>query len=113
MATKDLPHGIVGHAFARALLTGDFDKAHDLLGVELKLEYPVSHLKKKLEQMIGRADEPTDLPEIEVLDNGELGHLELDTEGWAYVAVWSEAVTVTVKPFGQEYLITELIWGRP
>jgi hypothetical protein len=47
------------------------------------------------------------------MDNSGLGDASLDAEGWAYVAIWSEAVTITVKPFGADYLITDLIWGRP
>ena len=59
------------------------------------------------------AHEPAELPDIEVLDNTFLGESSLNAEGWAYVAIWSEAVTLTTKPFGSDYLITELIWGRP
>lgn len=59
------------------------------------------------------AHAPAELPDVEVLDNTSLGETSLDAEGWAYVAIWTEAVTITAKPFGSDYLITELIWGRP
>lgn len=113
MATKDMPHGVIGFKFAQALLSRDFQHAYGMMSHELKLEYPVAALEKHFEEMIGSAHESIELPEIEVLDNSQLGHAELDEEGWAYIAIWSEAVAVTVKPFGQDYLIMELIWGRP
>jgi hypothetical protein len=113
MKTKDLPQGVVGFKFAQALFSGEYGKAPEMLNAELKLEYPEAQLKKRYEEMISRAEEPAELADVEVLDNSELGHDSLDSEGWAYVAIWSEAVTVTVKPFGAEYLITELSWGRP
>jgi hypothetical protein len=113
MGTKDTPQGIVGFKFAHALLSGDYETAHSLLSTELKVEYPVPSLKQNFEEMMNLAEEPAELPEIQVLDNTYLGESSLDAEGWAYVAIWSEAVTVTAKPFGSDYLITELIWGRP
>jgi hypothetical protein len=79
----------------------------------LKLEYPVPTLTQSFEQMIRRAHSPAELPGVEVLDNSFLGDASLDSEGWAYVAIWSEAVTITARPYGPDYLITELIWGRP
>lgn len=84
-----------------------------MLSAELKAEYPLPALKQRFEDMIRNAHEPSELPEIEVLNNRELGDGSGDSDGWAYVAIWSEAVTVVVKPFGTEHLITELVWGRP
>lgn len=113
MATKDTAQGIVGFKFARALLNGDYEMARSLLSTELKSEYPVPSLKQSFEEMMSLAHAPAELPDIEVLDNTLLGESSLDSEGWAYVAIWSEAVTITAKPFGSDYLITELEWGRP
>ena len=114
METKDTPQGIVGARFAQALLDRDFASAHTMLSPQLKLEYSVERLGQTFEQMIRRAEQPTPaFPEIDVLDNTFLGEPSFDSQGWAYVAIWSEAVTITVKPFGPEHLITELIWGRP
>ncbi|MGD1105564.1 MAG: hypothetical protein ABR865_00855 [Terracidiphilus sp.] len=113
MKTKDMPHGILAFNFAEALLNGEYDKAHNLLSADLKREYSVSGLKSRFEEMMSIADEFPDVPAVVVLDNSELRNPSLDGKGWAYVAIWTEAVTVTVKPFGQELLITELIWGRP
>ena len=60
------------------------------------------------------AHQPVDMiAEIEVLDNSALGNASLDAEGWAYVAVWTEAVTVTVRRFGADDRIAGLEWGRP
>ena len=111
MGTKDTPQGIVGLKFAHALLSRDYDTARAMLSAELKLENPVPVLKQCFEEMISNAHPPSELPDVEVMDN--LGGASLDAEGWAYVAIWSEAVTITVKPFGADYLITDLIWGHP
>lgn len=113
METKDTPQGIVGFKFAEALLSGDYETARSLLSAELKIEYPVPGLKQSLEEMMSLAHAPAELPDVEVLDNTFLGESSLDADGWAYVAIWTEAVTITAKPFGSHYLITELTWGRP
>jgi len=112
MGTKDTPQGIVGFKFAQALLSRDYDTARAMLSAELELEYPVPVLKQRFEEMISNAHPPSELPDVEVMDNSGLGDASLDAEGLAYVAIWSEAVTITVKPFGADYLITDLIWGR-
>jgi hypothetical protein len=113
MGTRDLPHGAVGYAFARALLEGDYDRARAMLCEELKIEYSAEQLRIRFERMLSIAD-PVDFPDdVLVMDNSELDHASQDDKGWAYVPIWTEAITVTVRPFGQEHLITELIWGRP
>jgi hypothetical protein len=71
-------------------------------------------LQQRFAEMMSLAQEPSaEAAEIEVMDNGSLGNSLLDAEGWAYIAIWTEAVTIIVKPLGSDYLITELIWGRP
>jgi hypothetical protein len=111
--TKDMPHGMVGLKFAQALVRRDFGEAQDMLSTELRSRYSIDLLKDRFESMMELASpvEPPD--DVEVLDNGELGDSSLDDEGWAYVAIWTEAVTVTVKQFANRHLITDLIWGRP
>ncbi|HEX4322901.1 MAG TPA: hypothetical protein VHZ52_18450 [Acidobacteriaceae bacterium] len=115
MKTKDMPHGIVGFKFAQALVDGEYNKAHEMLSPELKVEYPAMKLQLEYEDMASlfQYEPRADLEWIEVLDNCFLGNGALDVKGWAYVAIGSEAVTVTVEPFGSENFITELIWGRP
>jgi hypothetical protein len=115
METREMPHGIVGYEFAQALVNGEYDKAHEMLSADLKAEYPTTRLKQRYEKMASlfQLEPHTDWDWIEVMDNSDLRNEGLDAEGWAYVAIGSEAVTVTVKPFGADYLITELIWGRP
>ncbi|HKO20716.1 MAG TPA: hypothetical protein VJU82_17715 [Acidobacteriaceae bacterium] len=113
MKTRDKPHGIVGFDFAQALLSGNYATAHALLSPELKAQYPILFLKQTFEEMMSLAHEPGELPEVEVLDNTFLGDASLDDKGWAYVAIWTEAVTVTVQAVGEHYLITDLMWGRP
>ena len=78
MGTKDTPQGIVGFKFAQALLIRDYDTAHAMLSAELKLEYPVPGLKERFEEMIRDAHPPSELPDIEVLDNSGLGGASLE-----------------------------------
>jgi hypothetical protein len=115
MKTKDMPHGIVAFKFATALLEGKYENARSMLNANLRLEYPVSLLQSTFEKMMSLASELPEFPPVMVMDNSEieLPHQSMDEKGWVYVAIWTEAVTVTVKPFGQMYLITELTWGRP
>ena len=116
METKDLPQGIVGFKFANALVRRDFDEAWSMLCTELRLECTTSGLKERYESMISYA-QPERPPDVEVLDNSEVGLGELDARGRVYVALigdgWSEAVTVTVETIGSGHVITELTWGRP
>jgi len=111
MQTKDMPHGTVGFRFARALLDGECDKVHSMLSTDLKLEYLAQQLKQAFEKMISRSH-PVNLPDVEVMDNGESGDLWLDDRAWPYLAIWTESVTATARPFGTEHLIVGLIWGR-
>ena len=109
METKDLPHGIVGFKFAQALYEGDYHRAHVFLSPELKLQYSVEGLQNEFEDMMSIADPA--FSGVVVMDNCR--HPEMDTQGWAYVAISTEAVVVTVKLLENQYLITDLEWGRP
>ena len=115
--TKDLPQGMIGIAFAEALVSGRFNVAYAMLTPSLQNEYSNGGLRREYEFWIHHSGEPP-MQEVLVLDNREdIGKEELDSDGWAYVAIegdgWSEAVSVTVKRFEDEYRITELVWGRP
>jgi hypothetical protein len=50
-----------------------------------------------------------------VLDNTDLGESGLDADGWVCVLMGlSGYVMITAKPFGSDFLITELKWpGDP
>jgi hypothetical protein len=113
LATKDTPQGIVGFKFASALLGHYYDDARGLLSPQLREKYSSESLKKTFEKMMSLADEPSDIDEIEVLDNALLGAASLDDDGWAYIAIWTEAITITAKQFGFDYFISDVVWGRP
>ena len=121
METEDMPHGIVGSKFAQALIHGEFEKAHDMLSPTLKLHYSAAALKQSYDNMVEYA-QPVGKPNVVVVNNFEgkgesRNGKQLDADGWAYVAIegdgWSEAVIITAKQFGTDYLISELDWGRP
>jgi hypothetical protein len=116
METRDTPQGIVGFKFAQALVMGEYDKAHEMLNEELKIQYPAVSLKKHFESMTSYA-QPGEVLDVMVMNNSEIGAGTGDAEGWAYIPIsgncWSEAIAITAKPFGAEYLITDLMWGRP
>jgi len=117
MDTREMPHGVLGFNFANSLVRGEYEKAFGMLSAELKINYSVAKLKEGYESMVAGYAQPDKPITVEVLDNNSLGNPSADKEGWAYVAIygegWSEAVTVTGKAFGPEYLITNLVWGRP
>jgi hypothetical protein len=121
METKDMPHGIVGSKFAQALIHGEFEKAHEMLSPTLRLNYSPSALKQSYDNMVEYA-QPVGQPNVIVVNNfegkGESGNgKQLDADGSTCVAIegdgWCEAVTITAKQFGADYLISELDWGRP
>ena len=117
METKDLPHGIVGFNFANALVKGEFEAAHSFLSPELRLKYSPSALKREYDSMIEYMQPVANVGVVVVNNRSMPGEQDMDAEGWAYVSIegegWSEAVVVTVRAFESEYLIAELIWGRP
>ena len=110
METKDTPQGIVGLRFARSLLSGDYEKAHLLLSAELKTEYPPMTLKESFERMMSREHAPDEVRDIIcVLDNTDLGEPRLNADGWACVLIGLSGYVMTkAKPFGSDFLITEL-----
>ena len=117
MDTREMPHGILGFNFANALVRGEYEKAYGMLSAEVKLNYSARKLKEEYESMVAGYARPDEPITVEVLDNNSSGNPSADREGWTYVAIysegWSEAVTLTGKPFGSEFLITNLVWGRP
>lgn len=110
MKTKDTVHGQVAFRFAEALFRRDFRTAHSMLCVKLKSEYPPEVLRQRFEQMMTLSYGKSELPDVQVMDNNEAA---FDAEGWAYVAIESEAVIVTVDLSDPSYRIRELEWGRP
>ena len=115
METKATPQGSVGLKFARALLSGDYENAHLLLSAELKIEYPHMNLKRSFELMMSREHAPDEVRDIvSVLDNTDVGESRLDADGWACVLIGTCGyVMITAKPFGSDFLITELAWQGP
>ena len=116
-----MPHGLVGAKFAQALVHGEFRKAHELLSPNLRLDYSPAVLKQSYDDMVEYA-QPVGELNVVVVNNFEgkgesRDGKKLDNEGSACVAIvgegWCEAVTITAKPYGSDYLITDLIWGRP
>ena len=122
---RNTPQGILGIAFARALIVGEYDLAHNMLSAPLQAALPPAQLKKEFESMIEYGGSPPDFVDvITILDDWPAK--KVDDIGWAYVAIngdgyagegsagrYSEAVTVVVMQEHTKHVIREIQWGRP
>jgi hypothetical protein len=113
---KDTPQGLVGFAFANALVKGEYDVAFNMLSAQLQIEFTPSRLKEKFESMVeyGGSD-PDFVGVITTMDDWHnKGALDI---GWAYVDIsgdgFAEAVTVVVTQEQSKHVIRDIEWGRP
>lgn len=113
---RDTPQGIVGIAFARALVAGEYDVAHSMPSAPLQAALPPAQLKEKLESMIEYGGSPFDFVDVTTILDDWPAKKVADI-GWAYVTiggdVYSEAVTVVVTQEQTKHAIREIEWGRP
>ena len=112
------PASEIAVAFASALVIGDFDRAHNLLTPALRQQLSPEKLCEKLYGMFRLY--ATSEPKRIWFDDGSVMNwpLEFPTDvGSFYVGIegddFLEAVTVTVTDVGGQYLIRDIIWGRP
>lgn len=116
MEPKDTQQGMIGFAFANALVAGEYNNAYNMLSTSLQAELSPILLKERFESMIsyGRSS-PNSVEIMSVLDNWP-GKQALDI-GWAYVAIdgdgFCEAVSVIVKQEQTNQVIRDIDWGRP
>lgn len=117
---RDTPQGIVGIAFARALVAGEYEVAYNMLSATLQAALPLAQLREQYESMIEPMIEDGGNPPyvedvITILDDWPTK--EFADIGWAYVAiggdVYSEAVSVLVMQEHTKHVIREIQWGRP
>lgn len=116
MDRKNTPQGKVVLEFASALVAGDFAKAHSLLTMSGKTEWPESALREEFLQMTGYGSGPPNHVEVmEVLEDWPTK--ERADIGWAYAAIagpgYSEGVSVVVCSEEGKQHIREIEWGRP
>ena len=109
-------HGKIAFEFAKALIAGDFDRAHGMLSSAAKAEWDVATLRTRYLEMIEYLESPPNL--VQVMETmTEWPAKQPDDVGWAYAAIaaedGSEAVTVVVTSEGGKDLIRSIEWGRP
>lgn len=103
-------------SFAKALVAGDFVKAHAMLGSALGSATNPDQLRETYKLMIDYGDTPTsDVELMETLEDWP-GKQPADL-GWAYVAIsgdgYSEAIAVVVAQESDKPAIRQIEWGRP
>jgi hypothetical protein len=107
-------------SFARALVAGDFPKAHACLSHGLRAAMSERRLRWRYKAMVflpallhrkaSHVELTTSLTEWPAKANGDIG--------WFYVSItdnerWAEAVTVVVCYENGSAVIRRLEWGRP
>jgi hypothetical protein len=111
---RHTPHGRVALAFARALVAGEFEKAHQMLSPPLRDEFPPARLKQEYQDMFSYAGE-TGATDFDVIGASQ-EWLEKESDvGWAYASIsgpnrviggaWIEAVAVIVEDNDGQMLI--------
>ena len=119
----ETPHGLAAFMFARALVDGHFEKAHQMLASELREEYTPARLRFEYEQMFSYAG-TVKADHVQALNGMEAWPAKQDGDvGWAYVSisgpdpvhggVCNEAVAVVICEEDCQLLVREIVWGRP
>ncbi|MEM7712188.1 MAG: hypothetical protein AAF349_01110 [Cyanobacteria bacterium P01_A01_bin.68] len=113
---KDTSQGIVGNAFANALVAGEYDVAYNMLSTSLQAELSSPELKESFESMIRYGRSAPNYVEVMSVLNDWSDKQPSDI-GWAYVAIcgdgFSEAVSVVVTQEETKTVISDIDWGRP
>jgi hypothetical protein len=113
---KPTPHGQVAAAFARALVDGDFDKAHGLLTSKARKDWPAGDLRRSFQEMIEYLESPPTRVQVTNEMSDWPGRQPGDI-GWAYASIeaedGAEAVTVVVASEDGRPLVRSIEWGRP
>lgn len=106
-------------AFASALSSGDWERAHTLLAPELQAEMPPAHLRRECLRLFPDFSESS--PPIVQFDEqfamDDWPDKRPGDAGWVYVSLCGEdvieAVTVIVTEAGGALRIRSVEWGRP
>jgi hypothetical protein len=116
MAPKETPNTQLALGFAKAIASGDAERAHEMLCVKLRSALTPARLAAEYKEMISYGSgAPTTIAVITTMGwwpDKQPG----DTE-WVYVAIandsYSEAVTVVVAQEQSGLVIRSIEWGRP
>jgi hypothetical protein len=113
------PYEEVAVTFARALVDGDFLRAHELLTPQLRVALSPTALREELREMYDGYAEgpPTQIHYDEQFSMTDWPAKKPGDVGWAYVGIMGEdfveAVTVVVHETDGMLLISQIEWGRP
>jgi len=111
-------HVEIAVAFASALVSGEFERAHRLLAPGLRSEFPAYRLRDELNAMFeGYAEGPATRISYDNASLEEWPDKQVGDVGWAYVSIlgddFVEGVAVVVAHVGSAPLIRSIEWGRP
>src|SRR4051794_30474542 len=127
MVSDDLENSLpakVGLAFAKALVSGDYLAAHQMLARELRDDLQPDDLKAHYEDMTSYFGAPVNRIKVSHVDppGSSWPGKEASDVGWAYVSIYSfpadagaylEGVCVRVVLESGHHLIGQVEWGRP
>ena len=104
--------------FAKALMNGEFELAHDFLSESMKAEYSPEWLQETYTNMVSYFLAPANKCNIEVfMDDWAYPLKQASDIGWVYVSINAdcdgEAVMVIVCEEQDHYAIRYIEWGRP
>ena len=116
MEPHNTPQGRIADEFARALVAGEFDRAHHMLDSRARAAWDAAALRDAYLQMVEYFASPPNFVQVmEVMT--EWPDKQPADVGWAYAAMagddGSEAVTVVVTSEGGRHCIRSVEWGRP
>jgi len=106
----------IAAAFARAIVAGDENSAHQLLSNDLRAEFSPTDLSSQLKPLAEDMGGVTGIGQPMVILE-EWPEMSADDHAMVYVPLegddFSEAITVTVSEIDNALLISSIEWGRP
>ena len=116
MKPSETPNTELAMNFARALVAGDYPRAHGFLSAGLKASKTAEQLGAEYAEMISYGEGAPDILQVMTTMDDWPDKRPSDTE-WVYVAMandtYSEAVTVVVAQEDGRLVIRSIEWGRP
>lgn len=112
----------IGIGFARALVAGQYAKAHTFLTAKLQRELLPADLQAHYEAMVSYTTVPPDTIKVGQIFEPSAADGVPDALGWVFVDIdcldspdgcWLERVGVLVVEDGAQRAIDYVEWGRP
>ena len=119
---SDAPISDIALNFTRALVAGNYAKAHAMMTPSLQQDESTADLRASYDAMVSYTNAPPDTVEIGLLMAA--GEADGVSDGLGCVCVnvcclhsprdtWLEGVTVLIVRNGSQQAIGRIVWGRP